>query len=139
MEKYNLSKNIDKNRSNEIKASSQKRHYSLAYKRKVISKAALCKAPGEIAALLRREGISSSTLHDWRKAEANGSLCASFKHKRGPAKPLSDKEREHIKKLEKENYSLKKRLEQAEAIIDLQKKIAQILNLETIEDTGSKQ
>ena len=57
MEKYNLSKNIDKNRSNEIKASSQKRHYSLAYKRKVISKAALCKAPGEIAALLRREGI----------------------------------------------------------------------------------
>jgi transposase-like protein len=139
VEKYNLSKNKDKNRTNEIEASSRKRQYSLAYKKKVVAMAAECKAPGELGALLRREGLASSTLHMWRVAEANGKLCASHKRKRGPEKSLSDEKNEQLKKLERENAALKKRLEQAEAIIDLQKKIAKILNLGATEDSGSKQ
>ena len=54
-------------------------------------------------------------------------------------KLLSDEEWERLKKLEKENAALKKRLEQAEAIIDLQKKIAKILDLDRDESNGSKQ
>lgn len=139
MERYNLSKNKDKNKSNEIEASARKRQYSLSYKKKVLAKAAECRAPGELGALLRREGLASSTLHVWRIAEANGRLCASRKRQRGPEKSLSDKDKEHVKKLEKENASLKRRLEQAEAIIDLQKKIAKILNLGETESSGRKQ
>jgi transposase len=139
MERYNLSKNKDKNKSNEIEASSRKRQYSLAYKKKVLVMAAACKVPGELGSLLRREGLATSTLHAWRLAEANGRLCSSRKHKRGPDKSLSDNEKEHVKKLEKENASLKRRLEQAEAIIDLQKKIAKILSLGETENSGSKQ
>jgi transposase len=138
VEKYNLSKNLDKNKSSEIKASPGKRRFSLAYKKKVLAMAAECKAPGELGALLRREGLSSSTVHVWRVAEANGTLCASSKRKRGPEKLLSDEKREQLKKLEKENASLKKRLEQAEAIIDLQKKIAKILDLGPADDSENK-
>jgi transposase len=123
VKKYNLSKNMDKNKSSEIEASACKRQYSLAYKKSVLAKAAECRVPGEFGALLRREGLASSTLHAWRVAEANGRLCASRKHKRGPEKSLSDADKEQINRLEKENASLKKRLEQAEAIIDLQKKL----------------
>jgi hypothetical protein len=139
VEKYNLSKNKDKNKTSEVAPSARKRQYSLAYKRKVLAMAAECKAPGELGALLRREGLASSTFHIWRVAQANGKLCASRKRKRGPEKTLSDEQRELLKKLERENAVLKKRLEQAEAIIDLQKKIAKILNLGTAEDSGSKQ
>jgi transposase len=139
VEKYNLSKNMDKNKSNEIEASPGKRQYSLSYKKKVVSMAALCQVPGELGALLRREGLAASTLLQWRVAEANGRLCASKKRKRGPEKSLSDAERERVKKLEKENASLKRRLEQAEAIIDLQKKIAKILDLGQVADNGIKQ
>jgi len=138
VEKYNLAKNKDKNKSSEIEAPSRKKQYSLAYKKKIVAMAAECKAPGELGALLRREGLASSTVHTWRVAEANGTLCSSKKRKRGPEKSLSDEKHEQIKKLERENASLKKRLEQAEAIIELQKKIAKILNLGAAEDNGSK-
>ena len=130
---------MDKNKSNEIEVSSRKRQYSLAYKKKIVAKAALCQAPGELGALLRREGLASSTFYQWRVAEANGQLCSSKKHKRGPEKLLRDGERERLKKLERENAALKRRLEQTEAIIDLQKKIAKILDLSPAEDIGSKQ
>lgn len=130
---------MDKNKSSEIEASPRKRQYSLAYKKKVVAMAALCQAPGELGSLLRREGLAASTLHQWRMAEANGRLCASKKRKRGPEQLLSDEERERLKKLEKENAVLKRRLEQTEAIIDLQKKIARILDLGPAENNGSKQ
>jgi len=130
---------MDKNKSNEIEASPRKRQYILAYKKKIVAMAAECCAPGELGALIRREGLAASTLHQWRVAEANGRLCASRKRKRGPEQLLSDEERERLKKLEKENTALKRRLEQAEAIIDLQKKIAKILDLGPAEDNGSKQ
>lgn len=130
---------MDKHNSNEIASSPRKRQYSLAYKKKIVAMAAECRAPGELGALVRREGLATSTLHQWRVAEANGRLCASKNRKRGPEKLLSDEERERLKKLEKENAALKKRLEQTEAIIDLQKKIAEILDLGPAEDNGSKQ
>jgi transposase len=138
MEKYNLSKNKDKNKSSEIEGSARKRQYSLAYKKKMVADAAQCRDPGELGALLRREGLASSTLHYWRVAEANGKLSASHKRKRGPERLFTDDQKDALKKLERENASLKKRLEQAEAIIDLQKKIAKILSLDSVEDSESK-
>ena len=138
MERYNLSKNKDKNKTSEIKPSARKRQYSLAYKKKILALASECRAPGELGALLRREGLATSTLYSWRVAEANNKLSSSRKHKRGPAKALSDEKKGELKRLEKENAALKRRLEQAEAIIDLQKKIAKILSLAPAESNGSE-
>jgi transposase-like protein len=129
MEKYNLSKNKDKIETTEIKAKARKRFHSLAYKKKILQKAGECSAPGELSALLRREGLSSSTLYNWRKAEANGSLRSS-RGPRGPKKALSDSKAKRFSDLEKENYKLKKRIERAEALLDLQKKIAIIMNID---------
>jgi hypothetical protein len=138
MKKYNLTKKTE-HKSNEIRVLSHKKKYGIAYKNEIIAKADLCKAKGELGSLLRREGLASSTLHGWREAKANGNLRASFTSKRGPHKLPVDKAKVQINKLEKENYYLKKRLEQAEAIIDLQKKISQILNLDLAKDNVSKQ
>lgn len=138
MEKYNLAKNKDNNNSTEVKGSGRKRQYTLAYKKKILAEAAACSKPGDIIALLRREGLASSTLHAWRIAEANGVLKSSRAVKRGPVAQLSDGQKARLDRLEKENYALKKRLERAEAIIDLQKKMAEIMGINIPENSGSK-
>ena len=138
MGKYNLLKDKEKASSTEVLPAPKKKTYSLAYKKKILSKARECKAPGELAALLRREGLSSSTVHGWRVAEANGELRASRALSRGPRKALSDKQSKKLKELERENYRLKKRLERAEALIDLQKKIAAIMSEDSVKKEESK-
>ena len=70
MKKYNLAKNNDNNKSAEVKPKARKRQYTLAYKKKIVAEAVECKAPGELMALLRREGLASSTVHSWRVASA---------------------------------------------------------------------
>jgi len=137
MEAYNLLKNKDKVETTEVEAKARKRFHSLAYKKKILQKDSECSAPGDLAAMLRREGLSSSTLYSWRKAEANDSLRAS-RGPRGPRKALSDSKAKRLNDLEKENYKLKKRIERAEALLDLQKKIAAIMNIDLEKDAGKK-
>jgi transposase-like protein len=87
-------------------------------------------SPGQVAALMRREGIYSSHLHKWR---AELALAALQPKKRGPeANPLTVENR----RLKSQNEKLAKRLRQAEKIIDLQKKMSEILGvtLETTDD-----
>ena len=76
---------------------------------------------GETGALLRREGLYSSQLTDWRRQAAKGELDDNQPAKRGRSKSAQSAE---LAKLQKENARLARKLEQAELIIDAQKKLA---------------
>ena len=92
--------------------------------------------PGELSALLRREGLYSSHLATWRAARRRGELAGLTPRARGPkAKPVDPRDRK-IAELERETRRLQARLERAEGLIAVQKKVAQILGipLESDED-----
>jgi hypothetical protein len=129
MERYNLLKNKENIKSTEVKAETGRRSYAAAYKKKVVEEALKCSKPGELGSLLRREGLRSSTLHNWRIAYANCDIRGTKSIRRGPGAELSNTQKEKLLSLEKENYVLKRKLEKAEALVELQKKIAEILSL----------
>ena len=89
-----------------------------------------CKKPGEVGALLRREGLYSSHLSSWRLARERGELAGLSPRKRGPqAKPKVAREK-RIAQLERENRRLRVRAERAEALIEVQKKVSELLGIE---------
>ena len=93
--------------------------------------------PGELGTLLRREGIYSSYLSRWRRARDRGQFDGLRPGKRG-RKPLSDAAvAREIVRLQRENERLQARLEQAEAIIDVQKKLSQLLGPRVKQDESN--
>ena len=98
----------------------KRRRFSAEYKRQILSEADRCSEPGQIGALLRREGLYSSHLTTWRRQREQGVLS----QKRGRK---LDPQAAEIKRLEQENERLRTRLSRAEHIIDVQKKLAQLL------------
>jgi transposase-like protein len=100
----------------EVLARPKRRSFSAAYKRSILDEADRCTEPGAVGALLRREGLYSSNLTRWRRQRERGELAGA---KRG-RKPVSDEAKE-LKRLERENQRLKRKLEQAETIIEVQK------------------
>ena len=104
----------------EVKARATRRRFSAEYKRRILEEADQCQH-GELGALLRREGLYHSHLSTWRGQQERGELSGK---RRGPrANPDTGK----IKQLARENAKLRRKLEQAEAIIDAQKKLARLL------------
>ena len=104
----------------------ERRRFSVEYKARIVREADGCTEPGQIGALLRREGLYSSQLTQWRKAYQKGALAALRDDKRGrkQTKHPLELENEQLKKI---NAQLRQQLRQAEAIIDIQKKLSQIL------------
>jgi transposase len=118
--------------STEVSRTGTRRSFTLAYKRKIVVLASSLPA-GEIGALMRREGLYSSHLTDWRRLIA--ALDAQTPEiKRGPKPDLARPDRLRSEKLERENARLRVRLQQAEAIIDAQKKLCALLGLPSIEE-----
>jgi transposase-like protein len=115
----------------EVNASPKRRYFSGAHKLRVLEEADRCK-DGELAALLRREGIYSANLQQWRKQRQACTLSGLAPRKRGRKEKFLDPD--NVKKLIAENKHLRKKLEQAELIIDLQKKIANILQIDQGEE-----
>lgn len=111
-----------------------RRRFTAAYKLRILQKADACTEPGQIGALLRREGIYSSNLTNWRKQREKGILDSLAPKKRGRKQmeknPLSDA----VAKLQKENQRLKDKLNKAEMIIEVQKKISEILGLSPLNE-----
>ncbi len=104
----------------------KRRHFSAAYKARIVEQAEHCTQPGEVGALLRHEGLYSSNLSKWREQYRTGALDALRDDKRGRKArkhPLEDE----VARLRKENMRLSGRLEHAEAIIEIQKKVAAML------------
>ena len=110
----------------EVVAKARRRRFTLEYKRKIVREADACKAPGAVAALLRREGLYSSHLTTWRAARERGEL-AGVPKKRGPIPQVPDPRDKKIAELERETARWKHRAERAEALVDVQKKLAALL------------
>lgn len=113
----------------EVPEKKPRRKFTAKYKLRILAKADACTQPGQIGALLRREGLYSSNLTTWRKQKAQGILQAMTPKKRGrkrkPKNPLA----ERVAQLEKENRRLQDKLKKAETIIEVQKKISEILGI----------
>jgi transposase-like protein len=110
----------------EVIPRAKRRQFSAEYKLHILTEADQCSQRGEIGALLRREGLYSSHLTTWRKQRDQGQLQGLTPQKRG-RKP--DPQAAELARLQRENAQLRRRLEQAELIIDVQKKVAQMLGL----------
>ena len=110
----------------EFSAKAQRRKFTSEYKLRIVREAERCKELGEIGALLRREGLYSSLLTAWRREVEQGARAALGSRKRGPKARVVDP---RVKELERENARLRKRLEQAELIIGVQKKVSEILGI----------
>ena len=115
----------------EVVAKAVRRRFSAEYKLRILEEAEACSS-GEIGALLRREGLYSSHLTTWRRQREAGQLAGLAPKKRGP-KP--NPEAEELKRLRKENERLQVRLQQAEAIIEAQKKLAQLFGLSSTSES----
>jgi transposase-like protein len=105
----------------------QRRRFSAEFKLQVLREADRCSEPGAIGALLRRHGLYSSLLTTWRRERDEGAL-RQLGRKRG-RKPTRNPLQDRVDKLERENRKLQNRLRQAETIIDVQKKVAEILGI----------
>ena len=114
----------------------ERRRFTVEYKASIVREADACTELGQIGALLRREGLYSSQLTDWRRAYQKGALAALRDDKRGRKQTKNPLEAEN-ERLKKQNAQLEKRLAQAEAIIDIQKKLSQILGV-PLKDEGSE-
>ena len=110
----------------EVPAKAQRRKFTAEYKLGIVREAERCKEPGEIGALLRREGLYSSLLTAWRREVEQGTRVALRSKKRGPKARVVDP---RVKEVERENARLRKRLEHAELIIAVQKKISALLGI----------
>lgn len=123
----------------EVRAVAKRRQFSAAYKLSVLEEADRCSEPGSIGELLRREGLYSSHLTVWRREREAGSLAA-LARRRGRKTTLSV-EQKRLAGLQAENARLKRELEQAHTIIEVQKKLSTLLGLPTaasVENIGSE-
>jgi transposase-like protein len=113
----------------EVVVKAQRRQFSAAYKRRILQEADACTQHGEVGALLRREGLYSSHLNTWRHQRARGELQGLAPAKRG--RKADPQAAEHVRLLH-ETERLKAQLARAELIIEVQKKVSQLLGLPEI-------
>jgi len=110
----------------EVPAKTQRRRFTAEYRLRILKQADACKKPGELGALLRREGLYSSLLTNWRRQREHGALQGMRGRRRGPKPRPTDP---RVTQLEAENRRLQRKLQRAETIITLQKKVAEILGI----------
>ena len=114
----------------EVRVTTTRRSFSDAYKLEILRRTDACTQPGEIGALLEEEGLYSSLLSKWRSARAEGRLNGEQEQQRGPKPPTNRELAAENAALQRENARLRERLATAETIIDVQKKLSQLLGLE---------
>ena len=116
----------------EVTPKARRRTFSAEYKLRILDEASACTRPGERGALLRREGLYSSHLTHWRRELREGARAGLKPKKRGPkAEPLAAENAA----LRRENARLQAKLERAETIIAVQKKLSDLLGLPTPHET----
>jgi transposase len=115
----------------EVVPSAKRRAFSKAEKLRILAAADACVAPGDIGALLRREGIYSSHLATWRKQRQSAGEAAALERKRGPKADPAAAQTRRVLELEREVERLRAKLVKADLIIDVQKKLSTLLGLST--------
>jgi transposase len=105
----------------------RRRQFTVGYKLRILSEADAARTPGEIGALLRREGLYSSLLASWRRQREQGILQALTPRRRG--RSTSSPEQRELARLRQENERLVHKLAAAEAVIAIQKNVSRLLGL----------
>jgi transposase len=111
----------------EVVAKASRRRFPAEDKRKILREADACTEPGAIGALLRREGLYSSNLTTWRAQRERGELAGLTPKQRGPAPKVKNPLAGKVAALEREVSRQTARAERAEALVELQKKVAELL------------
>jgi len=120
----------------QVAATGKRRQFPGAEKRRILDAADRCTKPGELGALLRREGIYSSMLATWRKQRAQAQEVALQARPRGrKADPVLAETRK-LEQLQRDNDRLRRRLAQAHMVIEVQKKLCTLLGLPTAQEPG---
>jgi transposase len=119
----------------EVVARAQRRRFSTKYKLRICTEAEKCTKHGELGALLRREGLHSSTVRRWRNKRDEGVLGAP--RKRGPKVSADSEMVRELAKKDKRIHQLEKKLRRAEMIIDVQKKVSTLLG-ESLDENDEK-
>ena len=114
----------------EVTAKPTRRRYTAEYKHRILREAVACTRPGELGALLRREGLYSSNLTVWRKQRERREIEGLSQKKRGPLPKEKNPLAAKVATLERENRRLRARSERAEGLVELQKKVSEILGIE---------
>jgi transposase-like protein len=109
----------------------QRRRFTAAYKRQIVKEADACSERGQIGALLRREGLYSSQLSAWRKQRDQSEWGDQKRGRKG------DPATAELQRLQHENECLRRELEKARLVIDVQKKLSQVLGLDQAEKDES--
>jgi|SRR5436309_6272170 len=120
----------------EVVPTAKRRTFSKAEKLRILAAADACVAPGDIGALLRREGIYSSHLATWRKQRQLAGEALLMERKRGPKVDPAAAQDRRVLELEKEVERLRDKLVKADLIIDVQKKLSILLGLNTSDAPG---
>lgn len=118
-----LSPSVD----SEVVAVAKRRRFTNADKRRIVLATAACTKPGEIGALMRREGAYSSSLATWRRQYASGELNGAESKKRGPKATPAREELKQLALMTRERDKLRVQLSNANLVIEVQKKVAALL------------
>jgi len=113
----------------EVAEKKPRRNFTAKYKLEVLKKADACTEPGQLGELLRAEGLYSSNLTTWRRQRDEGLLDALSPKKRGRKEKEKNPLAPKVAELEREIERLRKKLKKAEIIIDVQKKVSEILGI----------
>ena len=113
--------------NSEVVAIGKRRSITNADKRRIVVAAAACTKPGEIGALLRREGVYSSALATWRRQYAAGELNGADSKRRGPKVGPAREELKQLALMTRERDKLRMQLSNAQLVIEVQKKVAALL------------
>jgi transposase len=114
----------------EVMPKPKRRTFTAKYKRDIVRKADGCTEPGETGALLRREGLYSSHLADWRREMEAGQLSALAPKKRGPKGKQVDPQAEELVMVRRQLAEVTARAERAELLVEIQKKLSLLLGVE---------
>jgi transposase len=109
-----------------VEAKPQRRRFTAEYKLRILAEVERAKAPGDIGAILRREGLYSSHLVTWRRERDRIATAGLAARKRGPtAKTVAPR----VAQLERENARLRRRNQQVETLLEIQKKASELLGI----------
>jgi transposase len=122
--------------TSEVSERPRRRTFSAEDKLRILAETDQAAESRGVGAILRREGLYSSTLTDWRRLRDAGTLGALAPARRGPKPPLANPLAAELAEALRINARLQRRLERAEAIIDLQKKVADLLGTPLVPSDG---
>jgi transposase-like protein len=118
------------NPETEVSPKAQRRLFTAAFKQRILEEAEACKKPGELGALLRREGVYSSCFSKWRRKRNQGGLDALVAKRRGPVPVKPDARDQEVAELKKALAKAEARAKRAEALVEVQKKVAELIGMQ---------